>query len=300
MVRGIVRRRDKTLQIINVSQKNRYIFEDFLPEYHDKQIEIGVIDKYVAVGAAVLEFRPYAIWIQSLAFGDTYQYEGVKTVLDYVADLASKKKYPMVMLYTATEDDFELERYRNYGFTFTRIGARYSFSLKNFKKSKLSEQLLKNQGNSYKSIAISLADIDEMDLKRQPMLKDLIKEERICPELSYVVLKQNKIKSMCIIGKSLDSSGEEDEALEVMYLFADKDSQISLFCVLADSLRAINKNYKDSTEIVCATQEERAENLIKGIAIPEIVETQTCYYGNVYLTDLKRLLVVKRGKRYGI
>ena len=85
-----------------------------------------------------------------------------------------------------------------------------------------------------------------------------------------------------------------------MYLFADKDSQISLFCVLADSLRAINKNHKDSTEIVCATQEERAENLIKGIAIPKIVETQTCYYGNVYLTDLKRLLVVKRGKRYGI
>lgn len=279
------------MRVIDITQKNRSFFEDLLPEYHENQIEIGVIKDDIAVGAAVLEFRPYAIWILSLTFGENHEYEGVKTILNYIADIASEKKYPIVMIYIATEDDFDLELYKRYGFSFVRVGARYGFSLGDFKKSKLAKQLLKNHGNEYKSIGISLAEIDDIIIKRQPMLRDLMKEIRICPELSYVVIKQDKIKSMCIIGRSLTSSSEEGgEELEIMYLFADKDSQVSLFCVLADSLAAINKNYNDSVEMVCTTQEENAENLIKGINIPGIEEKQTCYHGNVFLTDLIRTI----------
>ena len=285
------------MKIIRLDDRNRRDFESFLPERVKGVLELGVIDEDIVVGAVRLDLRDYAIHILSMEFGEGYESRGIYAVLDYVYELAMCKNYPIIVMAACEEDEYELEKYRRYGFSFIETGARYSFSIADLKLCNMVKKLMKDSSGKKN---VTLNDVTPIQEKCNPELREIINEKRVDKGLSTAIFNNDKLQSMCIIGNGAAASNKQDgdsNELELMYLYAAKDANMQLLVALRESFNKVCKSYTDDTIISCTTTGASAENLITGFNIPNIELNYNVYMGNAFVTDMRRLLDIF-GRRY--
>lgn len=283
------------MNIIEINDRNRHLFEKYLPSKVKEIYELGVVYDDLVVGGVRLDFRKYAIHILSMEIEKEYEQSGIHAVLKYVYQLAKASNYPVIVMAAFARDEYALRKYRKYGFSFIKSGARYSFRVADLKDCVMVNKLLKASGENKD---ITLERLSPMQLKTNPMLKELMTDKRVMKELSTVTFADDKLQSMCIVGKSYGEDSSSDlTGLELMYLYGAKNANMQLLSAIRESFNRVCENYSDNTVISCTTTGDSSDNLLLGFDIPNICVTDTLYYGNAFLTDFKKLLDIF-DKRY--